>query len=86
VTRCRIRPVPRGRNWYGELGDGTTTQRLSPVNVSGLSGAVALAAGYAHTCALLANGTARCWGRNLDGQLGDGTTTDRHTPVSVVGL
>ncbi len=45
-----------------------------------------LAAGYAHTCARLANANVRCWGWNQFGQLGDGTLTHRTTPVSVVGL
>jgi alpha-tubulin suppressor-like RCC1 family protein len=75
-----------GYNGYGALGDGTTTQRLAPVAVSGISSAVALTAGENHTCALLANGTARCWGSNYAGQLGDGTTTERSTPVAVSGL
>ena len=75
-----------GNNWFGQLGDGTTTERHTPVAVSGLSNAVAIAAGNYHTCAVLGDGTARCWGRNDYGQLGDGTTTERHTPVAVSGL
>jgi alpha-tubulin suppressor-like RCC1 family protein len=76
-----------GSNGSGQLGDGTTTTRLSPVAVLGLTDpVVAIAAGEAHTCALVASGTVRCWGDNSVGQLGDGTTTNRLTPVTVSGL
>jgi alpha-tubulin suppressor-like RCC1 family protein len=76
-----------GANDYGNLGDGTTTQRLTPTTVSGLgSGVSAIAAGDRHACAVLATGTVRCWGTNNFGQLGDGTTTQRNTPVNVAGL
>ena len=44
-----------------------------------------LSAGSLHSCALLDDGTARCWGGNEYGQLGDGTTTPRSEPVEVVG-
>ncbi len=76
-----------GYNYSNQLGDGTTTNRAVPVDVSGLaSGVSAIAAGYSHTCALTADGGVKCWGNNGFGQLGDGTTTDRATPVDVSGL
>jgi alpha-tubulin suppressor-like RCC1 family protein len=76
-----------GYNGYGQLGDGTTTQRLTPTAVSGLSSAgAAVAGGYAHTCAVTAGGSGLCWGRNSYGELGDGTSTDRSTPAPVSGL
>jgi alpha-tubulin suppressor-like RCC1 family protein len=75
-----------GSNYFGQLGDGTTTDHTTPATVSGLSGATAVAAGVYHTCALLGDGTVKCWGQNISGQLGDGTTTNRRTPVTVSGL
>jgi alpha-tubulin suppressor-like RCC1 family protein len=65
------------------LGDGRKTDSSTPVVVSGLSDAVAISAGSSHSCALLANQTAKCWGDNSKGQLGDGTGTDSPTPVAV---
>jgi alpha-tubulin suppressor-like RCC1 family protein len=58
----------------------------TPVGVSGLSGVSAVAAGGAHSLALLSNGTVMAWGYNGQGQLGDGTTTNRDLPVAVSGL
>lgn len=72
-----------GKNSLGELGDGTTTQRLTPVRVRRLRGAVQIGIGERHGCALLENGRAKCWGQGGSGQLGDGTETDRRTPVRV---
>jgi alpha-tubulin suppressor-like RCC1 family protein len=73
-----------GRNDYGQLGDGTTIGRRSPVNVAGLAAGVGwVSAGLRHTCVLMQTGEARCWGFNFYGQLGDGTTSTRLAPVSV---
>jgi alpha-tubulin suppressor-like RCC1 family protein len=75
-----------GANGTGELGDGTTISRPTPVAVSGLpSGGVAIAASHA-SCAQIVNGAVKCWGYNKDGQLGDGTSITRLTPVTTRSL
>jgi len=79
-----------GSNFHGQLGDGSTTRRLLPVSVSGLTGVIAsVSAGYDHTCAIV-DGAIKCWGSNALGQLGDGKSwTDEpesHVPVQVADL
>ncbi len=79
------------RNNSGQVGDGSTFTRLSPVTVVGvggggsLSGVTAVAAAKELSCAATASGSAYCWGKNDRGQLGTGTTSDSTTPVEVVG-
>ena len=75
-----------GANWYGQLGDGTTTSSNTPVQVSGLTGVIAVAGGWAHSLALKDDGTVWAWGDNSSGQLGDGTTTSSGTPIQVSEL
>ncbi|NMC00696.1 MAG: hypothetical protein GYA35_10490, partial [Thermoanaerobaculaceae bacterium] len=75
-----------GHNNYGQLGDGTTTDRLTPVQVQNLTNIVAIAGGSSHSLALKSDGTVWAWGYNNYGQLGDGTTTNRLTPIQVQNL
>lgn len=75
-----------GSNQSAQLGDGSTTEHLTPQEVIGLTGAAALVTGESHTCALVQPGGVQCWGGNAAGQLGDGATTNAGFPVSVAGL
>ena len=74
-----------GWNGVGQLGDGTTTERWTPT-LAALPGggrALAIAVGYHHACAVLAQGIMACWGFNGDGQIGDGTFDTQTTPAVV---
>jgi alpha-tubulin suppressor-like RCC1 family protein len=74
-----------GENENGQLGNGSTTDAVAPIAVSGGFQFKSISAGYRHTCAITTAGAAYCWGDNALGQLGDGTTTDRFTPRAVSG-
>jgi hypothetical protein len=78
--------VAWGGNANGQLGDGSTTQRLYPTAVTGLTGVAAVAAGTYHTVARKSDGSAVAWGGNANGQLGDGSTTQRLYPTAITGL
>jgi alpha-tubulin suppressor-like RCC1 family protein len=75
-----------GHNGHGELGDGTTTGRMTPVPVVGGLPFVQVDAGEQHTCGLTyPDRRAYCWGSGVAGALGNGTTTTRLRPVAVAG-
>jgi alpha-tubulin suppressor-like RCC1 family protein len=75
-----------GQNNKGQLGDGTTSDSGTPVQLVSLSDTLAPGAGKEFTCALRQNNNISCWGSNSRGQLGDGTTNDSPTPVDVIGF
>ena len=75
-----------GANRVGELGNGTTTNSSTPVQVSGLNGVTAVAGGSESGYALRADGTVWAWGSNISGGLGNGTFNDSSIPVQVSGL
>ena len=74
-----------GDNAYGQLGDGTTADRHSPIQVPGLSNIRAIAAGGNHALALDDDGIVHAWGLNFYGQVGDGSNTNRLSPVIISG-
>jgi len=76
-----------GANDAGQIGSNAPINySWRPVAIPDVSQVIAISAGDRHTCAVLANGTAMCWGFNGDGELGDGTTTNSRTPVVVSDL
>lgn len=75
-----------GSNYYGQLGDGTTVDKLVPVSVTGLAPVMLVANGEYQTSAITYDGSLWTCGQNNYGQLGDGTNIDRATPVQSLNL
>ena len=85
---CALTTAGAVRCWgygaQGQLGNGSTSDSYSPVNVSGLSSGVSdITAGITHTCALTTGGGVKCWGDNSYGELGVGDYTNYSTPQDV---
>jgi len=90
---CALTPTGAVKCWgyggTGDLGNSQSQNQPSPVNVSGLSGVLGLAAGDGHSCALKADHTVACWGDNTEGQLGNAASFHSSTntsPLAVGGL
>lgn len=99
---CVIRPDSTvacwGDNFSGQLGIGKFTQhafvpdrgfvspQIFPTTVAGLANVKKIAAQYGFTCALIEDGTVKCWGYNKVGSLGNGTADNSATPTTVIGI
>lgn len=80
-----------GWNTSGALGDGTTNDSSVLVQVSGLTSGVSKIAvgggfGSMFSCAVLTDGTVRCWGSDSNGQLGNGAGSSSTVPGAVSGI
>jgi alpha-tubulin suppressor-like RCC1 family protein len=71
-----------GGNMNGEIGDGTTTDKYSQVQI-GTREWKQVSAGYNHTLAIKTDGSLWAWGFNMLGQLGDGTSAEKHSPIKI---
>lgn len=76
-------PYCWGENGTEQLGDGTSIERATPVQVTGLTDVVDIENGDEHTCAVRDDRTLYCWGANVDGQLGDPSVTSAAIPHRV---
>ncbi|SEB00615.1 Alpha-tubulin suppressor [Thiothrix caldifontis] len=79
-----------GGDSQGQLGNGntTTTTQYSPVEVTGVTDAIAVTAGFYNTCIITRTGGVKCWGLDDQGQIGNGATTTgyQYAPVDVPGV
>jgi alpha-tubulin suppressor-like RCC1 family protein len=75
-----------GDGQAGKLGNGSTSNQVYPVSVTGIATATAVSSGENYTCAILSGGSVKCWGAGGSGQLGTGSTANQSSPVFVSGI
>lgn len=73
-----------GSNSFGQLGNGTTTDSATPVQVKNLTGVIAISAGLFHNLAITSDGSVWAWGLGTSGQLGNNTVLSSKVPVKVL--
>jgi len=75
-----------GKNYHGELGNGTTDFSYTPVRVKELSAVTSISSGSLHYCAIRMDKTVYCWGYNSNGELGNGKNEHSLIPTRVIGI
>jgi alpha-tubulin suppressor-like RCC1 family protein len=75
-----------GNNNYGQIGDGTTINRSSPVQIGALTNWASPVTGFKDSLCVKTDGTLWAWGRGLSGALGLGNTTNYSSPKQVGAL
>jgi PKD repeat protein len=83
VHQLRPERLGLGDNYFGELGDGTITDKNMLTQIGTDTKWISVSAGTWHTVAVKSDGTLWAWWSNYNGQLGDGTTTDKNTPTQI---
>jgi alpha-tubulin suppressor-like RCC1 family protein len=72
-----------GANFYGEVGNGTTTTQLTPIQIGTANNWKMVSSGGNHSMAIKTDGTLWTWGYNGNGQLGNGTITNTNVPTQI---
>ena len=75
-----------GANDDGQLGNGTTVDKITPIKVPNLTNVVEISAGWSYTHIVKSDGSVWAWGRGTSGELGIGATIQSLIPIQVVGV
>ena len=76
-----------GKSEYGQIGNiSADFSQITPITVSNISTAISSDSVCNYNCAVLSDGTIKCWGEGTNGQLGNGSNDNQTTPVNVSGI